>query len=253
MNSIKRKLKILELLNTEGSVKIDLLTRLFGISRVTAREDLDDLEEKGLLIRTRGGAMHPESIPAVQMLSRNLEEGQQEKKAICTAALELISQKMTIIIDGGSTLKYLARLVSQMNITVITNSFLALDELRASQNTEVFVVGGSLKRPLMALIDTTTSFIFEQVHADILFMGAPGFAIDQGITTRTTIDAEIKKQMMKSASTICLLADSSKKDTMFMAKICDWDAIDYFFTDELDEDAQAKLTEKGVKVIITKK
>jgi DeoR/GlpR family transcriptional regulator of sugar metabolism len=253
MNSIKRKLKILELINVEDSVKITQLTELFGISRVTARVDLDDLEEKGLVIRTRGGAMHPENIPAVRLLSKNLVEGQDAKKAICTEALKLIKPKMTIMIDGGSTLMYLARLVGQMSVTVVTNSFLVLDELKNSQSVEVFVAGGTLQRPYMALIDTTTSFIFEQIHADIFFMGSPGFTIERGASTRTTIDAEIKKQMIKSASTKCLLADSSKKDKMYMANICGWNDIDYFITDNLEVDDIERLSQKGVKVMLPNK
>lgn len=240
----------MELLNTEDSVKISQLTELFGISRVTAREDLDDLGRKGLLIRTRGGAIHPENIPMVKLLASKLTEEQREKKAICTAALPLISPRMNIIIDGGSTMVHLARLVSKMKITVITNSILVIQELKDAPDVEVFVAGGTLRRPYMALMDTATSFMFEQIHADILFMGAPGFSIEKNITTRTILDAEIKKQMIKNASLVCLLADASKREKMFMANICGWDAIDYFVTDALDPGDQARLAKMGVKVII---
>jgi DeoR/GlpR family transcriptional regulator of sugar metabolism len=250
MNSIKRKLKILELLNSEDSVKITQLTELFDISRVTAREDLDDLERKGLLIRTRGGAIHPENIPMARLLASKLTEGQAEKRAICAAALPLISPRMNIIIDSGSTTVHLARLVSEMKITVITNSVLVIQELKDSPDVEVFVAGGTLRRPYLALMDTATSFMFEQIHADILFMGAPGFSIEKNITTRTILDAEIKKQMIKNASVVCLLADASKRDKMFMANICGWDAVDYFITDALDPRDRARLTGMGVEVII---
>jgi DeoR/GlpR family transcriptional regulator of sugar metabolism len=250
MNSIKRKLKILELLNSEDSVKVSQLTELFGISRVTAREDLDDLERKGLLIRTRGGALHPENIPMARLLASKLNEGQPEKRAICAAALPLISPRMNIIIDGGSTMVHLARLIAAMKITVITNSILVIQELKDAEDVEVFVAGGTLRRPYLALMDTATSFMLEQIHADILFMGAPGFSIEKNITTTTILDAEVKKQMIKNASVVCLLADSSKKDKMFMANICGWDAIDYFITDAMDAEDQARLTGMGVKVII---
>jgi DeoR family fructose operon transcriptional repressor len=250
MNSIERKLKILELLNSEDSVKITRLTDLFDISRVTVREDLDELAEKGLLVRTRGGAMHLENIPAIKLLSDSIKSLQSEKKLICTEAVKLIAPRMTIIIDGGSTLMYLARFVSQMNVTVITNSFLVLEELKNSQTVQVFVVGGTLQRQHMALIDSITSFVFEQVHADILFMGAPGYAIDKGITARTILDAEIKKQMIKSASQVCLVADSTKNNKMFMANICGWDAIDFFITDKISKKDQRYLAQRGVKVML---
>lgn len=250
MNSIKRKLKILDMLKSEDSVKITQLTEIFDISKVTAREDLDDLAQKGLLIRTRGGAMHTGNLPAIQMLSQKLHEEQAEKKIICAAALELVSPRMNIIIDSGSTMVHLARLVAEMNITVITNSFLVLQELKDAPNVQVFVAGGMLLRPYMSLLDTATSFMFGQIHADILFMGAPGFSVDKHITTRTIMDAEIKKEMMKNSSTVCLLADSSKRGKMFMANVCAWEDIDYFITDSINDADKARLEDRGVTVII---
>jgi len=251
MSSIKRKMKILEMLKSEDFVRISDLTEIFNVSKVTVREDLDDLEHKGLLIRTRGGAMNTENMPAIQMLSQQLHEGQAEKKAICAAALQLIVPRMNIIIDSGSTMVHLARFVTGMNVTVITNSYLILQELKDSPNVQVFVAGGMLVRPYLSLIDTTTSFMFEQIHADILFMGAPGFSVNNNnITTRITMDAEIKKQMIKSSSTVCLLADSSKQDKMFIAKICEWDLINYLITDAMSDVDRQTLEARGVKVII---
>ncbi|QQO11153.1 DeoR/GlpR family DNA-binding transcription regulator [Breznakiella homolactica] len=252
MNTIKRRLKILELLKTERSVKISQLTELFQVSRVTVRADLDELERKGLLIRTRGGALHPENLPLVRMLMENLKEKQDEKEAICRAAMRFIKSGMNIIIDTGSTMVHLARLVSEMNITVTTNSVLVLDELRDAQSVEVFVAGGMLRRPYMSLMDTATSFMFDQIHADILFLGCPGFSVNKNITTTTIIEAETKKQMIKSASMVCLLADSSKKDKMFMANVCGWDSIDYFITDALTEEDIVQIAEYGVQTIIAK-
>ena len=160
MNSIKRKIKILEMLKSEDYVNISQLTELFGISKVTAREDLNDLEKKGLLIRSRGGAMNLGNLPAIQALFTKLHEEQTEKKAICSAAIQFISPRMNIIIDSGSTMVHLARFVVDMNITVITNSYLVLQELKDAPNVQVFVAGGMLVRPYLSLIDTTTSFMF---------------------------------------------------------------------------------------------
>lgn len=56
MNSFERRNKIVDMVNTQGSVLVLDLSNLFGISEVTIRADLRLLEEKGLLTRFHGGA-----------------------------------------------------------------------------------------------------------------------------------------------------------------------------------------------------
>ncbi len=59
MNSFERRNKIVDMVNTQGSVLVLELSNLFGISEVTIRADLRMLEEKGLLTRFHGGAARP--------------------------------------------------------------------------------------------------------------------------------------------------------------------------------------------------
>lgn len=43
MNAVQRKMQILDLLREHESVEVEQLTTLFGVSKVTVRNDLDDL------------------------------------------------------------------------------------------------------------------------------------------------------------------------------------------------------------------
>ena len=251
MNSIERKLGILKVLKESNSVEVNHLTKLFGVSKVTIRGDLDDLERKGMLIRTHGGAMLPENEDLIRRLSHTLEERKEEKTAICRSALNLIKDGMNITIDSGSTTIHLARLVADWRISVITNSLLVIQELLNSPTVELFVAGGILRKPSMSLMGAAAAFMFEQLHGDILFLGASGFSIEQGLTSTNIIEAETKKNMIKNSNTVCLLADSSKKEKMFLAHICGWDSIDYFITDHLEEADRTRLAEQGVSVIIS--
>lgn len=54
-NIEQRKAKILELLRTNGEVRVSELSRIFNISEVTVRFDLESLESQGLLTRVYGG------------------------------------------------------------------------------------------------------------------------------------------------------------------------------------------------------
>ena len=57
MEQYERRQKIAELVNSKGKVKVTELSELFGISEVSIRTDLADLEAKGLLSRVHGGAV----------------------------------------------------------------------------------------------------------------------------------------------------------------------------------------------------
>jgi DeoR family transcriptional regulator of aga operon len=55
--TLDRRTKILDMLGTDGSVRVNQLSQDFGVSEVTIRNDLTHLERKGLLIKTRGGGI----------------------------------------------------------------------------------------------------------------------------------------------------------------------------------------------------
>jgi DeoR family fructose operon transcriptional repressor len=250
MNAVQRKLKILEFLENQELVEVSQLTKLLGVSKVTVRTDLDDLERKGLLVRTHGGAMLPENLKLVRMLVDSSKEHKTEKHAISTIATKFIKPDMNIIIDSGSTTAHLAKLVRAMSLTVITNSVLVIQELIEAPSIELIVAGGILHRSTLSFSGDCASYVFDQIHADLLFLGASGFSIERGITGTNIIEAETKKRMIKNASKVFLLADSSKSERMFIANICDWEDVDCFITDALPQPQRAILARKGVEVIL---
>ncbi len=253
MNAVKRKIKILDVLKEKESIDVETLTTLFGISKVTARGDLDDLHKKGLVIRTHGGAMLPENLNLVRVLSNTLKEHENEKYAICKEALSFIHPDMNIIIDSGSTTIHLAKLVHSIPLSVITNSVLVLTELMNSEQVELFVAGGVLRKASLSLMGDPSSYFFSQIHADVLFLGSSGFSIDKGVSCTNIIEAQTKKQMIEHASKVVLLADSSKLEKMFIAHVCDWEKIDYFITDSMSEENKRILEQRGVSIIIAHK
>ena len=56
-STVSRRIKILESLNTNGQVNVNELSESLGVTGVTIRNDLAQLEKKRVLIRARGGAI----------------------------------------------------------------------------------------------------------------------------------------------------------------------------------------------------
>jgi DeoR family fructose operon transcriptional repressor len=238
----------MRLLDRSGTVNINRLAEAFQVTKVTIRSDMDSLEKRGLLVRTHGGAVLPENHQLVRRIAHTLNERKKEKESIAGIARTLIEPGYTVLIDSGSTTAILACHLKGMRLTVITNSVLVLQELAGSETVELLVCGGALRKPDMALIGEIARSFYEQLNADILFLGANGYSIEKGISCANLIEAETKKQMIKSAQKVCLLADSSKRNRVALAHVCNWEDIDILVTDSSSSADREALAGFGVEV-----
>jgi DeoR family transcriptional regulator of aga operon len=59
-STVSRRIKILESLKSDGQVNVKQLSEVLGVTGVTIRNDLAQLEKKRVLIRARGGAIRIE-------------------------------------------------------------------------------------------------------------------------------------------------------------------------------------------------
>lgn len=249
MNPAVRKKEIISLLEMEGSVQVADLAETLGVSKVTIRSDLDEMSQRGLLVRTHGGAITAERQGSSRFISVTINEFADEKKAIAQIASSFIKDGQSIIIDNGSTTVHVAPFVRDMPITVTTSSLLVVEELMHAEKVDLLMAGGILRRPSMGLMGNYTKEFFRQIHADWCFLGASGYSAAHGIFCTNLIEADSKQTMIKSASKVCLLADSSKMERLSLAKVCGWDAIDYLITDAIDAEVRLSLEAQGVKVL----
>lgn len=249
VNGYERKILINNILKSEGRIQINELAERLEVTKVTVRSDLDDLEKRGLLVRTHGGAILAENQQLVRLISKTISEREQEKAAIAQLAAEIIEPGSTILIDSGSTTHFLAREIRDMRLTVITNSILVIRDLSGSDSIELLVSGGALRKESMALIGQISRSFFEQFHADIVFLGATSLSVEKGVSCSNIIEAETKRNMIKCGVKVCLLADSTKSGKISMAHICDWGDIDVLITDSMSAEDDTAFEQHGVKVI----
>ena len=90
ISSIERHNEILHLANREGKVSVDGLASIYGVSTVTIRNDLNNLDRKGLLVRSRGGAIFPTNLTKELSISQKHSKNQKIKKKLAIAAALLI-------------------------------------------------------------------------------------------------------------------------------------------------------------------
>jgi DeoR family transcriptional regulator, fructose operon transcriptional repressor len=211
MKAEERRSQIILLLEQHGSVLVDELSPLLAVSAVTVRKDLSELEERGLLHRTHGGATHAHKSLFNPSFGEKINLQQAQKEAIAQAALEFIEDGDSIILGAGSTILTLARLMKKRfrSLYIITNSIPVALEL-ADTTWEILLVGGQIRQHSMALIGPAAVRTLEVYHADKAFFGATGVSISKGYSTPHADMSNIIKAMINAADLAYALVDSSK-------------------------------------------
>jgi DeoR/GlpR family transcriptional regulator of sugar metabolism len=229
-----RQLEILEQLERFPRVEVNNLAASLSVSEVTIRKDLQELEQLSLLKRVHGGAISAHRTKWNPSLENRLEVKSEGKLAIARAALELIRDGDTLILDAGTTTLALARSLRgrKHNLTVITNSLPVMVEL-SNTDFEVVALGGMLRQHSLAMIGPSTVTNLSKLHADIAFVGATSASLERGLCTPNIIEAETKAAMVNAASERIALIDHSKIGQASLAPFARWSEIQVLITDEV--------------------
>lgn len=241
-----RENRILNMLIEDYNLSVTRISELLGVSAVTVRSDLSSMEEKGFILRTRGGALpvfHPDIL-------QNQRQKQEEKSRIAKAAAEMVEEGDAIMIDDGTTtslvLKYL---MGKRNIHVVTNSTLALTYARVNPTLHLTVIGGEFKPSSESLVGPVTLAHLERYHVKYAFVGTGGFSAGTGMTTHMEEAAEVIKQMARQAEKTILLADSGKYGKSGFVKILPLNSVDMIITDgDMSPEQVSEITEAGIQV-----
>ena len=253
-NTVERRAKILQLLSTNNKVFVNELSKEFAVSEVTIRNDLEQLEIKKLLIRARGGAMSVTHVVSYdQQLGEKHKLNIAEKILIGKAAARLIKDSDTVIMDSGTTtLEIVKSLIPTLsNVTIITNALNIANQLVLSQNINLIIPGGVLRKNSLSLIGPLAEKSFKNFYVDKVFLGVDGFDTLNGISTPNLEEAYLNQVMIDVAREVIVVADSSKFLRKSLAFICKLNRIDTVITDSgITEDDKKRLNDAGVKVIV---
>jgi DeoR family transcriptional regulator, fructose operon transcriptional repressor len=218
MSQELRKKYILNHLDKKESITIQNIVKNFNISEITARRDLSDLEKKGFLIRTHGGAIKSRITSGMFDFNNKSVQNREQKIDICRYASSFIREDDTIYMDCGTTVYYLSKFLTKFQkLRVITNSLPVISELLPFPQIKVYFIGGELDNSRKALYGPMTESLLNRYKADKAFIGAGGVSLAHGLSSSDEKEASVTIKMAESARQVFLLCDSSKleKDSYF--------------------------------------
>ncbi len=248
----QRREKIIDFLKEDGSAKVVDLAKLFKVTEVTVRQDLEKLEKKGLLTREHGGAFLKNIQDQVSNVSLVHQENLDKKEAIALKCLEFIESGDTIILDSGSTTTEIAKkLKGYQGLTVITNALNIALMLGSESGIEVIMTGGEFKPPTLSLTGQKAADFFNGLNVQKLFLATAGISLKSGLTYPSISDLVVKKAMINAADITYLVADSTKIGKNALASLGALSMIDYIITDSgMEEKDKDVFKENDIKVIV---
>lgn len=232
---IERRKRILDIINDRGFIKVTELSKLLNCSEVTLRNDIRQLDQDGLVLRTHGGAMRIEEEQNIPYNQLKLSKDADKKKEIANTAYNLIKNGDTIIIDDSTTSFYLTYPIKAnfgKSITVVTNSLLVAMELLGQHHVNLFMVGGQISNEMAATMGDLAISSLEGFHVNKAFIGVHGLNFKLGITSIGSIQMQVKKSIIHSADEVIVLADSSKFGGAYLSVICPMEQISKVITDQ---------------------
>lgn len=250
-----RKNDILAILKRENKVHVPDLSERFGVSEVTIRKDLKELEDRGLLRRVHGGAecIRQDRVAVESTLSELVTLHPAEKRAIARRAFGFIEDGDAILLDASTTTRELAHLLRDSDLadlTVITPSAEIAIELVACPHIQVILIGGIMRPSLNTTMGPIATDTLKQLHADKAFIGVNGVDVQVGLTTQNILECEMKRCIIEASTRSFVLADASKLNAIALGVIGAVSAVDYIVTEAtISSRLKAKLEERGVEVV----
>jgi len=259
MNKINaRHDKIISFLKTSNMVSIKTLADLLKVSTMTIRRDLEFLSEQNVVQFYHGGAVfNPHYLEKVTnpndyYLQQQTMLHKDEKTLIAQKAARLLLPQETIMLDSGTSIYYLARILPEnQNLTVICWSVNIIEELIHKLQNKILIQGGIYHPETQMFENNQGMDMIKTSRASKAFISAGGFHSSLGITTPFHYEVETKRAAIKYSVESVLLIDSSKFGKVCSAHMTDISDFHTIITDPgIPAEYEEFIRSSGVRLII---
>lgn len=248
-----RRSRILELLREKGDLEVQDLSAELGVSLMTIRRDVSELEAEGAVERFHGGARLPQQSVSVEedtALSMSFYPGRY-KDAIARAAAALVEDGDSLFMNSGTTTLAVLKYLNNRPVRVITNNALASIFMEDAQ-MELILTGGRYRHASMALVGDLAISNLTRFYASKCILGAKGVSFERGVTTHIQTGTAINDMMLNQLRGTCIIvADGSKIGKSYDFVNIGIEKVNILITDQTADKAEIRrIRAAGVQVII---
>ena len=251
MLAVERQHQILKMLSKSRVVTTAKAARALAVSEETVRRDFEKLEADGCLAREHGGAVRINDGRRDLPLDSRETANVTEKEAIARVALTQVQKGDTVFFDASSTVFHLARLLADVEVTVLTNGLKVAAELARRPAVEVILVGGVVNHGSLSCQGALTDLLLESHHVQKVFISCRGLDARRGLSEANAEQAGLRRKIIKLSDQTIVLADHTKmglKSSYFFARLTD---VDTLITDcAPDSKFRLALKQCGTKLLL---
>lgn len=214
VKKFERQSAIAKIVKGRNYVLIADIVESLQVSESTVRRDIQEMEEKGLLLRSQGAVLwnddrdqhHMELVYYRQI--QNIDK----KKQLGAFAAGMIHSGDTLFIDAGTTMLELVRQIPDIPLTVVTNDLCIALELENKFNVTTVVLGGYIRRGTHTLIGSLAQASLDGFFFEKAFFSPGGITRENGFMFFNLHAMDVRKILLKTTRQIIAVADSSKFD-----------------------------------------
>lgn len=225
--------QIIKLLESHGEVEVNQLCRIFNVTEMTVRRDLDELSKNDLIVRTHGGAiLSTKNILVETPFDTRLKKNLEEKNAIAKLALTFIDDGSKIFFNSSSTVFSLAKIIdSNRKLLIVTEAINIAAELNTRTNLSCFQVGGELRKNTISCVGFFTEEMIKHFSFDLAIIGINSINEKGQLYCGTTFEYGIYQAVFASSKKVIVLADSTKLGHNDFCCVGTFEDIDMLITD----------------------
>jgi len=217
---------------------------------ITIRRDLAELEERGALERTRGGARAAPARGAEFPFALRESEEFASKVALAHAGRNLVRSGQAVLIDNGTTALAVARELAGAGVTALALSLHAAAALASRPGNEVIVPGGTIDHDDLSFTGIGAIEAIRAMRFDVAFIGACSADPTHGLTVANWPDAQIKRAALESSARRVLLTTAAKFSRTSAHRFGSYDDLDMMITTaDAPTTALYAAREAGVEVV----
>jgi DeoR/GlpR family transcriptional regulator of sugar metabolism len=242
-----------EYIGLEGFATFSGLAERFGVSQMTVYRDVQELQARGVVRRTRGGVTTQPSSVFESNLRYRASVHQAEKQAISLRGAEFVEPGMSVMLDDGTTLMPMAPLLAERApLTVITNFVPLMSALSDAAGIQLIMLGGTYQQRHECLSGLLCVDMINQVRADLLFL-SPSAVADGQVLHQEEEMVATKRAMMHSAERKVLMVDRSKLGRRALRLVAAVEDFDQIVTDDSGTDDDLRhISDRGVPIAIAR-
>ncbi|WP_051209562.1 DeoR/GlpR family DNA-binding transcription regulator [Propionicicella superfundia] len=204
-----RSQALLEILRAHGEIRTVTSAEELGVSQMTIRRDLAELERLGLVRLVRGGAKPADARP---FSTRNVLFDA-EKWVVAKKVARLVPKTGTIAIDSSTTMARLCKILpSGSGLTVVTNSLISFQTLQSLPGVTALLTGGLFDVRSDSLVGSNCQQFIAGFAFDIYFASTAAFSPSRGGFESTQEEAAVKAAFVRSSAKVVVGVNSQKLD-----------------------------------------